>query len=79
MHAPAIAVETTPAVYTATSTTMAISRICPITPQPPNCGMAIAGCVLVTDNERDFRRIRRFVPFEFTKPWPGHQIGRHRH
>ena len=38
-----------------------------------------AGCVLVTDNERDFRRIRRFVPFEFTKPWPGHQIGRHRH
>ena len=30
-----------------------------------------AGCVLVTDNERDFRRIRRFVPFEFIKPWPG--------
>ena len=30
-----------------------------------------AGCVLVTDNERDFQRIRRFVPFEFTKPWPG--------
>jgi predicted nucleic acid-binding protein len=28
------------------------------------------GCVLVTDNERDFRRIRRFVQFEFTVPWP---------
>lgn len=31
-----------------------------------------AGCVLVTDNQRDFQRIRRFVQFEFTKPWPGH-------
>lgn len=30
-----------------------------------------AGCVLVTDNERDFQRIRRFVPFEFMRPWPG--------
>jgi predicted nucleic acid-binding protein len=30
-----------------------------------------AGCVLVTDNERDFQRIRRFTPFEFAKPWPG--------
>jgi predicted nucleic acid-binding protein len=30
-----------------------------------------AGCVLVTDNERDFQRIRRFIQFEFTKPWPG--------
>src|SRR6185436_11937367 len=30
-----------------------------------------AGCVLVTDNQRDFLRIRRFVQFEFTKPWPG--------
>jgi predicted nucleic acid-binding protein len=29
------------------------------------------GCVLVTDNERDFQRIRRFVPFDFTTPWPG--------
>ena len=29
-----------------------------------------AGCVLVTDNERDFRRIRRYVPFEFVSPWP---------
>jgi len=27
-------------------------------------------CVLVTDNERDFRRIRGFVQFEFTAPWP---------
>jgi len=30
-----------------------------------------AGCVLVTDNERDFRRIRRFVQFDFTNTWPG--------
>jgi predicted nucleic acid-binding protein len=30
-----------------------------------------AGCVLVTDNERDFRRIRQYVPFDFVKPWPG--------
>ena len=33
------------------------------------------GCVLVTDNDRDFQRIRRFVEFEFTKPWPGGQAG----
>jgi predicted nucleic acid-binding protein len=30
-----------------------------------------AGCVLVTDNERDFRRIRRLVQFDCMKPWPG--------
>lgn len=30
-----------------------------------------AGCVLVTDNRRDFERIRQFVQFEFTQPWPG--------
>ena len=30
-----------------------------------------AGCVLVTDNERDFQRIRRFAQFDFVKPWPG--------
>jgi len=29
-----------------------------------------SGCVLVTDNERDFQRICRFVHFEFTAPWP---------
>ena len=29
------------------------------------------GCVLITRNERDFQRIRRYVPFEFIKPWPG--------
>ena len=29
-----------------------------------------AGCVLVTANQRDFQRIRRFVRFEFVKPWP---------
>ena len=33
-----------------------------------------AGCVLVTDNERDFQRIRRFVQFDFMKPWPGGQL-----
>jgi predicted nucleic acid-binding protein len=33
-----------------------------------------AGCVLVTDNERDFQRIRRFVQFDFMKPWPGGQV-----
>jgi predicted nucleic acid-binding protein len=33
-----------------------------------------AGCVLVTDNERDFQRIRRFVQFDFMQPWPGGQV-----
>lgn len=33
-----------------------------------------AGCVLVTDNRRDFQRIRQFVRFELTEPWPGGQI-----
>jgi predicted nucleic acid-binding protein len=33
-----------------------------------------AGCVLVTDNERDFQRIRRFVQFDFIKPWPCAQV-----
>ena len=32
-----------------------------------------AGCVLVTDNERDFQRIRRLVPFDYITPWPGRQ------
>jgi predicted nucleic acid-binding protein len=30
-----------------------------------------AGCVLVTWNDRDFDRIRRYVPFEYVTPWPG--------
>ena len=30
-----------------------------------------SGCVLVTDNLRDFRRIRRLLDFEFVPPWPG--------
>ncbi len=30
-----------------------------------------SGCVLVTDNLRDFQRIRRFIQFEFAPPWPG--------
>ena len=29
-----------------------------------------AGCVLVTGNERDFHRIRRYVSFEYVRPWP---------
>jgi predicted nucleic acid-binding protein len=29
-----------------------------------------AGCVLVTDNARDFQRIRGYVEFDFVKPWP---------
>ena len=28
------------------------------------------GCVLVTENERNFMRIGRLVPFEFVRPWP---------
>lgn len=30
-----------------------------------------AGCVLVTANDRDFHRIRRYMPFDYAKPWPG--------
>jgi predicted nucleic acid-binding protein len=30
-----------------------------------------AGCVLVTGNERDFQRIRRYLPFDYVTPWPG--------
>jgi predicted nucleic acid-binding protein len=30
-----------------------------------------AGCVLVTENERDFQRIRRHVSFDYVRPWPG--------
>ena len=29
-----------------------------------------SGCVLVTDNERDFARIRRLTQFEFVGSWP---------
>ena len=29
-----------------------------------------AGCVLITENVRDFSRIRRFIAFEFVAPWP---------
>jgi predicted nucleic acid-binding protein len=35
-----------------------------------------SGCVLVTDNERDFSRIRRFIMFDFVKPWPGEPADR---
>jgi predicted nucleic acid-binding protein len=30
-----------------------------------------SGCVLITENVREFSRIRRFIAFEFTEPWPG--------
>jgi predicted nucleic acid-binding protein len=33
-----------------------------------------SGCVLVTENDRDFSRIRRFVAFEYMKPWPAHDF-----
>jgi len=33
-----------------------------------------AGCVLVTDNERDFQRITRYVQFDFVKPWPSELV-----
>jgi predicted nucleic acid-binding protein len=29
-----------------------------------------AGCILVTSNERDFRRIRQYAEFDFIEPWP---------
>lgn len=31
-----------------------------------------SGCVLVTENDRDFSRIRRFISFEYVKPWPAY-------
>jgi predicted nucleic acid-binding protein len=31
----------------------------------------VAGCVLVSWNDRDFLRIRRPVPFDYVRPWPG--------
>ena len=33
-----------------------------------------SGCVLVTDNERDFSRIGRFIRFEYMKPWPAYDL-----
>ena len=30
-----------------------------------------AGCVLITSNDRDFQRIRRYEAFEYVTPWPG--------
>jgi predicted nucleic acid-binding protein len=34
-----------------------------------------AGCILITENVRDFSRIRRFITFEFVTPWPGSALG----
>jgi hypothetical protein len=33
-----------------------------------------SGCVLVTENDRDFSRIRRFIAFEYVKPWPAYDL-----
>jgi predicted nucleic acid-binding protein len=33
-----------------------------------------SGCVLVTENDRDFSRIRRFIAFEYTQPWPAYEL-----
>jgi predicted nucleic acid-binding protein len=33
-----------------------------------------SGCVLVTENDRDFSRIRRFISFEHVKPWPPYDL-----
>ena len=33
-----------------------------------------SGCVLVTENDRDFSRIRRFTPFEYMRPWPADDL-----
>ena len=30
-----------------------------------------SGCILITENVRDFARIKRFVAFDYMKPWPG--------
>jgi predicted nucleic acid-binding protein len=32
------------------------------------------GCVLVTNNDRDFSRVRRFISFEYVKPWPANDL-----
>ena len=33
-----------------------------------------SGCVLVTENDRDFSRIRRFIAFEYMQPWPAYDF-----
>jgi predicted nucleic acid-binding protein len=33
-----------------------------------------SGCVLVTGNDRDFSRIRRFISFMYVKPWPSSDL-----
>lgn len=38
------------------------------------CSCRESGCVLVTENVRDFSRIGRFVAFEYMKPWPGDRV-----
>ena len=34
-----------------------------------------SGCVLVTENDRDFARIRRLISFQYMKPWPASDLG----
>ena len=36
--------------------------------------LSCEAAVFSDDNERDFQRIRRFVQFDFMKPWPGGQV-----
>jgi predicted nucleic acid-binding protein len=33
-----------------------------------------SGCVLITENDRDFSRFRRYTSFEYVKPWPAHDL-----
>ena len=33
-----------------------------------------SGCVLVTENDRDFSRILRFISFEYVTPWPAYDL-----
>lgn len=34
------------------------------------------GCILITENVRDFSRIRRFIALEFVAPWPASALSR---
>jgi len=31
-----------------------------------------SGCVLMTEDDRDFSRIRQFTSFKYMKPWPAY-------
>ena len=38
------------------------------------CSCRESGCVLVTENDRDFSRIRQFIAFQYMKPWPANDV-----